>query len=184
MHQKYPEIANRFKIFAAEIGLSQADIARATSLSTPTISTYFSGRSKPKTKTIQLLHDEYSLNPEWLISGQGSMLHQKKHFVNKDYKSCDLLALLDMQIVAKNLKKLRRLNNETQLDLSQKTKIHKSTLSAIETSKIEISSKHTLAICYHYNIDILWFLTGEGDSETKDELKKRLETNCNRKTQK
>lgn len=67
-------IGSRIKAFREELGLTQADLYRATGIKQTTLSSIETG-TEPKAGVIGALLATYpNLNPDWLLTGSGSML--------------------------------------------------------------------------------------------------------------
>ncbi|MCC3159726.1 helix-turn-helix domain-containing protein [Hymenobacter sp. 15J16-1T3B] len=71
-------IGSRIKAFREELGLTQTDLFRSTGIKQTTLSSIETG-TEPKAGVIGALLAAYpNLNPDWLLTGSGSMLRDGK----------------------------------------------------------------------------------------------------------
>lgn len=69
MPTHYPDIAERFKIFKQQTGLTWKDLAAALNLTIESLQAYASGRVSPNFHTLRMLKKKFGLDYDWLIDG-------------------------------------------------------------------------------------------------------------------
>ncbi|NIM12545.1 MAG: helix-turn-helix domain-containing protein [Candidatus Aminicenantes bacterium] len=69
------EIGRRFKRFRHKIKKSQKQLADELQLYQSTITNIEVGKTFPATAYLRYFYDKYQLNADWLINGNGDMLH-------------------------------------------------------------------------------------------------------------
>lgn len=65
------DIQLRLKDFRLKLGFTQEQFAKIFGVDRTTYSKIEKGKYEPPLKYVEILHNEYNLNPEWLISGNG-----------------------------------------------------------------------------------------------------------------
>jgi len=68
----------RFKIMRTYLGLSQTSIAELFQVSQKTVSNWERGRNEPFLHVLARFHNNYAININWLVTGDGEMLLGKK----------------------------------------------------------------------------------------------------------
>ncbi len=68
------EIGKRLKEARKSIGRTLNEMSKISGLSTSTIHGMEIGKSKPNTKYLYLLSEEFNINLNWIITSRGSML--------------------------------------------------------------------------------------------------------------
>lgn len=95
-------INERIKRVGFDYGLSQTDLAKICDVTKQSISSIYSGNSKPGLKVIQNILTHCSdLNARWLITGEGSEKQGANNVLNEpkpDYGKCDNCDRLEKQI--------------------------------------------------------------------------------------
>ena len=67
------DLGERIKMLRQHLGLSQQAFADKLGVSAKTIVRYETGQSSPTEKTLRLIEQTFSVNPEWLRHGKGEM---------------------------------------------------------------------------------------------------------------
>ena len=70
-------IGQRIKVLREHLGLSQEEFATKIGLSRKMLSRYEQGKNVPTEKTLRLIEQTFSVNPEWLRHGKGEMFKPK-----------------------------------------------------------------------------------------------------------
>lgn len=65
--------SERFKEVRTRLGLTQVEIANALNFDQKNISHWERGRNEPSSKALKAFCDKYSVNLNWLLTGQGEM---------------------------------------------------------------------------------------------------------------
>lgn len=68
---------NRIKKIRELAGLNQADFGMSVGVKQSAITGYETGARKPRDTVIKLICDEYHINKQWLLSGEGEMYMPK-----------------------------------------------------------------------------------------------------------
>jgi transcriptional regulator with XRE-family HTH domain len=81
------QIAERFRKLRKTLGYKQTDFGKFFSLSQDSISAIETGRNKPTIKVLQKLREDFDVNIEWLILGNGSMFSKDGFALNNEAAS-------------------------------------------------------------------------------------------------
>lgn len=71
-------IADRLTTLMRERGYKQADLVRITGVSSGGASQWLSGRTRPTGRNLQLLADEFEVEPTWLDSDKGNSVREAR----------------------------------------------------------------------------------------------------------
>ncbi len=66
-------IRERFRKVRKRLGLKQAEIGKVLDLSQDAISAIETGRNKPTLDVLSILYNNYDVNVEWMLTGNGTM---------------------------------------------------------------------------------------------------------------
>ncbi|OHD54494.1 MAG: hypothetical protein A2Y33_04830 [Spirochaetes bacterium GWF1_51_8] len=66
-------VKERFRKIRKKLGLKQADLGQILKLSQDAISAIETGRNKPTLEVLTVLYNNYEVNIEWLLTGNGKM---------------------------------------------------------------------------------------------------------------
>ena len=66
-------VKERFRKIRKKLGLKQADLGQVLKLSQDAISAIETGRNKPTLEVLTVLYNNYEVNIEWLLTGNGRM---------------------------------------------------------------------------------------------------------------
>lgn len=131
-----------------ELGLKQADIARATKKSTPAVAKWLSGQNIPKTNSLVVISQLLGVSQEWLLTG-------------KDNNGLSSKELVELDTLAERLKYIRNLRNLSQKEIADRLNVAQSTYCRIENGLTEKAD--ILEISNALNINPIWLATGQGD---------------------
>lgn len=70
------ELNNRIKQARLELGISQRAFADSIGISAPALSKIESNDNNPSEQTLRMICNQYSINREWLETGEGPMLQE------------------------------------------------------------------------------------------------------------
>ena len=70
------ELNNRIKQARLELGVSQRAFADSIGISAPALSKIESNDNNPSEQTLRMICNQYSINREWLETGEGPMLQE------------------------------------------------------------------------------------------------------------
>lgn len=70
------ELNNRIKQARLELGISQRAFADSIGISAPALSKIESNDNNPSEQTLRMICNQYSINREWLETGDGPMLQE------------------------------------------------------------------------------------------------------------
>ena len=96
------EISLRFRMFREVTGKTQKEISKLAGISQATISRMEAGEIYPPWELISFLHKNFNLDINWLITGKGDMILQKKSID----KNQAIRLLLEGQPINDNVKKI------------------------------------------------------------------------------
>ena len=140
---------NRFKEVRKHFGLSQAQYAGRINRSPGFISNVETGRSDVSGETLAMVCSVFSVNEEWLRTGTGDMLSDKKPAV-------------DLAGIGKRVKEVRRLADLSQKQFGEKIGYSKMHIYYVENGKSIPSDSFLSNVARVFRIDRAWLLTGEG----------------------
>lgn len=116
------QLGKRFKDFRKKLNLTQAKLAEALSCKQATIADYEKGRITPSAKILNIMVENYNLNVNWLLTGEGPMfLNQEPNTNNVPAREeTSKLKKLEEEIAALK-KSITELEKECQeLDIQNK----------------------------------------------------------------
>ena len=70
------ELNNRIKQARLELGVSQRAFADSIGISAPALSKIESNDNNPSEQTLRMICNQYSINRDWLETGEGPMLQE------------------------------------------------------------------------------------------------------------
>lgn len=70
------ELNNRIKQARLELGISQRAFADSIGISAPALSKIESNDNNPSEQTMRMICNQYSINRDWLETGEGPMLQE------------------------------------------------------------------------------------------------------------
>jgi transcriptional regulator with XRE-family HTH domain len=101
---KSKELIERLKLLRQHLNLSQQAFADKLGISSKTIVRYETGQSYPTEKTLRLIEQTFSVNPEWLRHGRGEMFLPKNKEAGIDPFEAAAEAVIDIIIRKKDIK--------------------------------------------------------------------------------
>jgi transcriptional regulator with XRE-family HTH domain len=76
-------IGKRLKQFREQYGLNQGEFSRKINISQTTVSRVESGEKKPSKAFLNAIEVGFGINPEWVLTGRGSMLVGAEQYIVK-----------------------------------------------------------------------------------------------------
>lgn len=64
-------LQDRLAVIIAEQGINQSELAKALTISPASVSSWFSGKTKPSSQSIDQICSKFGYNPDWLRTGEG-----------------------------------------------------------------------------------------------------------------
>ena len=64
-------LQDRLAVIIAEQGINQSELAKALTKSPASVSSWFSGKTKPSSQSIDQICSKFGYNPDWLRTGEG-----------------------------------------------------------------------------------------------------------------
>jgi DNA-binding XRE family transcriptional regulator len=77
-------ISERLKEMRRELGITQVNLAKSMGVTKWTIIDYESGKRPPPKIFVLALKEKYSVNPKWLLTGEGEMFVKKQEETGMD----------------------------------------------------------------------------------------------------
>ena len=163
----------RIKQLRLALGLSQGELGRKIGITTSAISRIESGENSASTQTVMLICREFSIDYDWLTTGQGEMF-TKTHGSN--LSSCP--SSNNSVCINERLKQIREHLGHSQEEFGSKIGITRSSVSLLEREKNNPSEQTIMLVCREFNIDYGWLTTGQGEMfiENTEQIIKLLGT--------
>lgn len=64
-------LQDRLAVIIAEQGINQSELAKSLTISPASVSSWFSGKTKPSSQSIDQICSKFGYNPDWLRTGEG-----------------------------------------------------------------------------------------------------------------
>ena len=64
-------LQDRLAVIIAEQGINQSELAKSLTISPASVSSWFSGKTKPSSQSIDQICSKFGYNPGWLRTGEG-----------------------------------------------------------------------------------------------------------------
>ena len=77
------KIGKRIQHFREHFGLKQGEFSREIKMSQTTVSRVESGEKQPSKAFLNAMEVRYGINPDWVITGKGSMLLKAENYIIK-----------------------------------------------------------------------------------------------------
>ena len=90
------EIGSRFRLFREDIGKAQHELAAELKISQSTIANIERGKAFPNINYLHYFYNNYQLNINWLLIGQGDMFSKGKVM---DEKYLELIDLMQVPVI-------------------------------------------------------------------------------------
>lgn len=147
----------RFKAIRNHYGLSQAEFAQRIHMSPGFISNVETGRSNISEKTIQVVCEAFSINREWLMTGEGEM-----------FTGTGSRYPVDREGLASRVRKVREWTGLSQEVFGKRIGYSKIQIHAVEKGKVFPSNQYLEKIINEFHISSQWVYTGEGLMEEQE----------------
>lgn len=125
--------------------LSQRQLGEIINVNRVSISYWETGKQIPSIYKAMAIYEHFNVSLDYIYNL--SNVKKYNNVVRKD---------LDLNVIAKRIRKVRDDNNLTLRDLAKELNTSSSTISAYETAKHLILSLFALQICKRYNVSTDW----------------------------
>lgn len=154
-------INTRVKQIREHFGLSQAQFALRINKTSGLISLIETDRCNVSEDTIKRICPIFSVNEEWLLTGQGEMTHEVP---------------VDKENMRKRIQQIRKDNGLSMDKFGASIGYSKQLISFIERGITSPTDEMARKVSLTYGVNLDWIMTGKGEiyGDTKDKVDKKL----------
>lgn len=147
----HTSLSSRFRTLREVLGISQGELARDIGKTPSFIALIESGKSRISNETVSSVCRVCHVNPQWLLTGEGSMFEP----------GCEVDPP-DREGVPARIKAIRKEHGISQADLAQEVGCSRSQISAVEQGVANASNDLLKRIAARYSVNYRWLLSGTG----------------------
>lgn len=89
----------RIKQLRKTLGLTQQEFAERIGITRNAVANYETGRNEPIGSVLNLIYNEYNVNPDWLRNGSGEMFIEPATFSLDEYAQANKLNKTEISII-------------------------------------------------------------------------------------
>ena len=147
----HTNLSSRFRTLREVLGISQGELARDIGKTSSFIALIESGKSNISNETVSAVCRVCHVNPQWLLTGEGSM-----------FESGYEVDPPDREGIPSRIKAIRKEQGISQAELAQEVGCSRSQISAVEQGVANASNDLLKRIAARYGVNFRWLLSGKG----------------------